>query len=363
MNPHLKSLIKKKTILRPRFKPVAPPVPEFVIPPATLLAPVLSEPAPMAAPPTHEERQLQVLLDVNERYTDPLRPVFIECADRTLSLKDLQSEVIKRVYTNLLAHHLVGVQPISHPISHVHHLAVRPMRPAAGPEFTSPFELADETPRIGICCNKHVVETRSRWLCSQLPIDEMLFFRSEDIIQIVANEVSEELDSELIRDLCELAPVSRWRGNYELPAPGHLSPLGFQLRRVSNAIAQVSRRGTGNWCVVGAKALDVLALGNDFEPTGSSLRRHGVVGTHSGSIKVIYDPYIGDKILVGYKGNFLDTGYVYSPLMLAHGGVWIDPATLVPSITFTTRYGITTFAATEQSYSETSHYYSILEID
>jgi hypothetical protein len=95
----------------------------------------------------------------------------------------------------------------------------------------------------------------------------------------------------------------------------HYNTFIQELFKCATRINQETKRGIGNWAVVGKTALDTLyAVGaprfvgtNDFSQAGPHL-----IGTLDNQMKIYYDPWMNeDDYLVGYKGpTFLEAGYV-----------------------------------------------------
>lgn len=66
------------------------------------------------------------------------------------------------------------------------------------------------------------------------------------------------------------------------------------------------------------------------------------VGTLNGTIKVYSSLYVGNNILVAYKGSSTqtDTGYIFAPyITVKDTGVVVSPDSFEPRIGFMTRYG------------------------
>jgi hypothetical protein len=199
-------------------------------------------------------------------------------------------------------------------------------------------------------------------------------------------EIIQEIDSEIISDLLNLAGTAETFAG-DLPgAPGYYTPafvgdrfanLAVVINYVANEIGRKTRRGTGNFIVVSPMIVSVLqsASKSVFAPaTEGSFKgpnNTALVGTLNGQIKVysylwnnVTSTNAGgsgnDTILVGYKGGNgqTDAGYFYCPYVpLMSTGVVMNPVTYNPGISLMTRYGKTTFTNSQTSLGNSADYY------
>jgi len=142
--------------------------------------------------------------------------------------------------------------------------------------------------------------------------------------------------------------------------------LAVLINRVSNKIAQRTRRGAGNWCVVSPTALTVLqsattsAFARTTEGTFEAPTNTKFVGTLNGAMRVYVDSYAGDNqvVLVGYKGSSeADAAAFYCPYIpLMSSGVVLDPSTFEPVVSFMTRYGYVELTNTASSLGNAGDY-------
>ena len=92
-----------------------------------------------------------------------------------------------------------------------------------------------------------------------------------------------------------------------------------ELFACASMINYKTKRGFGNWVVVGRQGLNIIksAGSTRFTAAGATLPNNGafVAGDIEG-MKVIYSPYIAeDAYLVGYKGSDMDAGFVVADFL------------------------------------------------
>lgn len=138
------------------------------------------------------------------------------------------------------------------------------------------------------------------------------------LLEASTAELRHERDGNVINALFNQAKnSSSW--NITIPPAlnhkEHYESFIHELFRCATRINQETKRGVGNWAVVGKTALDTLhAVGAPrFVGTGSFAQAGPhLAGTLDNQMKIYYNPFFGeDDYLVGYKGQlFLDAGYV-----------------------------------------------------
>lgn len=194
----------------------------------------------------------------------------------------------------------------------------------------------------------------------------------QELIAVLANEVTAEIDREIINDLLVNAAI---RVTYDYSNPfivggqGTLTgqtPLGvanfavagatnfddrnkalfYQILECSAQIYRQSLRGSGNWIVTSPEVSAKLESLTEFKPDAKSDTTYNMgisyAGTLNGAFKVYKDPlFPKDKILVGYKGqSFMDAGYFYCPYVpLQLTPTVLDTESFNPRKGLITRYG------------------------
>ena len=196
----------------------------------------------------------------------------------------------------------------------------------------------------------------------------------QELIAVLANEVTAEIDREIINDLIVNAHI---RVDYDYSNPflvggaftaatadaaaggtatfvvggssnfdDRNKSLFYQILEVSNQIYRQSLRGAGNWVVTSPEVAAKLESLNEFRPDARTDTSYnlGIVysGTLNGQFKVYKDPlFPTNLILVGYKGSsFMDAGFFYCPYVpLQLTPTVLDTESFNPRKGLITRYG------------------------
>jgi len=317
--------------------------------------------------------------------------------------------VIRRVMPTVIANEIIGVQPMTGPVAQIHTLRVRYADGVgsgdvvtAGEEALSPFKIAaaysgnnsatpgasptatmEGTPgkRMSIQILKTPVEAKSRKLSARWTFEAAQDAQAQqgidieaEIMAALAQEITAEIDQEILASLRALATVeetydqSLVSGTATFVGDEHAA-LAIQINRVSNLIAQRTRRGAGNWAVVSNQALTILqsattsAFARTTEGTFEAPTNTKFVGTLNGAMRVYVDAYMSDttdanQVLIGYKGSSeADAAAFYCPYIpLMSSGVVLDPATFEPVVGFLTRYGYVELSNTASSLGNAADY-------
>jgi len=317
--------------------------------------------------------------------------------------------VIRRVMPTVIANEIIGVQPMTGPVAQIHTLRVRYADGVgsgdvvtAGEEALSPFKIAaaysgngsatagaattanlEGTPgkRMSIQILKTPVEAKSRKLSARWTFEAAQDAQAQqgidieaEIMAALAQEITAEIDQEILASLRSLASVeetydqSLVSGTATFVGDEHAA-LAIQINRVSNLIAQRTRRGSANWAVVSNQALTILqsattsAFARTTEGTFEAPTNTKFVGTLNGAMRIYVDAYKSDtddnnQILVGYKGSSeADAAAFYCPYIpLMSSGVVLDPATFEPVVGFLTRYGYVELSNTASSLGNAADY-------
>jgi len=317
--------------------------------------------------------------------------------------------VIRRVMPTVIANEIIGVQPMTGPVGQIHTLRVRYAdgvasgdTVTAGEEALSPFKIAaaysgnnsatpgadrtatlEGTPgkRMSIQILKTPVEAKSRKLSARWTFEAAQDAQAQqgidieaEIMAALAQEITAEIDQEILTSLRSLATLeetydqSLVSGTATFVGDEHAA-LAIQINRVSNLIAQRTRRGSGNWAVVSNQALTILqsattsAFARTTEGTFEAPTNTKFVGTLNGAMRIYVDAYLSDtvdanQVLVGYKGTSeADAAAFYCPYIpLMSSGVVLDPATFEPVVGFLTRYGYVELNNTASSLGNAADY-------
>ena len=320
--------------------------------------------------------------------------------------------VIRRVMPTVIANELVGVQPMTGPVGQIHTLRVRYAEAfdgdgtdtAAGDEALSPFKIAEgysgsdagkANPtataegtagrKMSIQILKQTVEAKTRKLSARWTFEAAQDANAmhgidveAEIMAALAQEITAEIDQEVLASLSSLAGTAAESydqtavsGTATFVGDEHAA-LAVQINRVSNLIAQRTRRGAGNWAVVSPFALTILqsattsAFARTTEGTFEAPTNTKMVGTLNNAMKVYVNTYAGDDtdVLIGYKGSSeSDAAAFYCPYIpLMSSGVVLDPSTFEPTVSFMTRYGYTELNNTASSLGNAADYLGKVEI-
>ena len=321
--------------------------------------------------------------------------------------------VIRRVMPTVIANEIIGVQPMTGPVSQIHTLRVRyadnvvgtggATGATAGDEALSPFKIAtaysgatngypsstatlEGVPgnRINVQILKQVVEAKTRKMSARWTFEAAQDAQSmhgldveAEIMAALAQEITVEIDQEIIGSLSSLAATdyafdqSAVSGTATFVGDEHAA-LAVLINRSANLIAQRTRRGAGNWAIVSPAALTVLqsattsAFARTTEGTFEAPTNTKYVGTLNGAMRIYVNAYANDStpVLVGYKGSSeADAAAFYCPYIpLMSSGVVLDPSTFEPVVGFMTRYGYVELTNTASSLGNAGDYLSEISI-
>ena len=191
----------------------------------------------------------------------------------------------------------------------------------------------------------------------------------DEMVAVLSDEIIRDIDREIITDLTNLAGTvkafdfSQADGRF---AGEKFSALSIGCSDLSRSIATKTKRGSATWMVVAPNVLTALthASNGSFvpaSPSGELMPNSTLfVGTFKGSVRVFLDIYASaDTILMGYKGNDWDSGFVYAPYIpLMAGDVIQDPSTLDYVMPMMTRYAKASFTSTTTSLGNSADYYA-----
>ena len=351
---------------------------------------------------------MAVCLENTRKYLSESATAGATSAGNIATLNRVILPVIRRVMPTVIANEIIGVQPMTGPVGQIHTLRVRYAdsgnNVTAGEEALSPFKIAsaysgnntDATPgaaatsllegqpgrRMSIQILKSPVEAKSRKLSARWTFEAAQDAQAQqgidieaEIMAALAQEITAEIDQEILASLRSLASVDQTydqslvSGTATFVGDEHAA-LAIQINRVSNLIAQRTRRGAGNWAVVSNQALTILqsattsAFARTTEGTFEAPTNTKFVGTLNGAMRVYVDAYMTDtgndnnQVLIGYKGSSeADAAAFYCPYIpLMSSGVVLDPATFEPVVGFLTRYGYVELSNTASSLGNAADY-------
>ena len=145
-----------------------------------------------------------------------------------------------------------------------------------------------------------------------------------ELVGIMAEKVKQEIDQAIINELYRGAKAGNAVWDANVPAGVSWTEHVLSLRSTfvgnSQAIFKATKRGQGNFLVVGTDVASIIEVLPFFEADPAMLTTQPTAGVMKIGVldkrwTVYKSPYMpSTKWLMGWKGtNFLDAGYVYSP--------------------------------------------------
>lgn len=327
-------------------------------------------------------------------------------------LNKVMLPLIRRVMPTVIANEIMGVQPMTGPVGQIHTLRVRYANTAAGvtagTEALGPFEIAKaysgnevvadpgaaSTARLeGVPGNKlsiqilkETVEAKTRKLSARWTFEAAQDANAihgidieAEIMQALAQEITVEIDQEMLFKLSSLVPVPPTVFNQAAVSGtatyvgDEMAALAVMINQQANLIAARTRRGAANWAVVSPTALTILqtattsSFARTTEGTFEAPTNTKFVGTLNSTMRVYVNQYAGDgdAVLIGYKGpTETDAAAYYCPYIpLMSVGPVMDPQTFEPVVSFMTRYGYLELTNTANSFGNAADYLSKVGID
>jgi hypothetical protein len=351
---------------------------------------------------------METTLENTRKYLSESATAGATSAGNVATLNRVILPVIRRVMPTVIANELVGVQPMTGPVGQIHTLRVRyadafnsasGTDTTAGDEALSPFKIAEGYSgatddkaaatsalegaagnRLSIQILKQTVEAKSRKLSARWTFEAAQDAQSQhgidveaEIMAALAQEITAEIDQEVIASLTSLAGSAAETynqaavsGTATFVGDEHAA-LAVQINKVSNLIAQRTRRGAGNWAVVSPTVLTILqsattsAFARTTEGSFEAPTNTKMVGTLNNAMKIYVNTYASsDDVLVGYKGTSeSDAAAFYCPYIpLMSSGVVLDPTSFEPVVSFMTRYGYVELSNTASSLGNAADYLS-----
>ncbi len=359
-----------------------------------------------------KKKVMETTLENTKRYLAESASTGATQAGNIATLNKVILPVIRRVMPTVIANEIVGVQPMTGPVGQIHTLRVRyaeafnstsGVDTAAGDEALSPFKIAagysgavddraastsalegEAGKKLSIQVLKQTVEAKSRKLSARWTFEAAQDAQSmhgldveAEIMQALAQEITAEIDQEIIASLTSLAGAATdtyaqgsVSGTATFVGDEHAA-LAVLINKNANTIAARTRRGAGNWAVVSPTVLTVLqsattsAFARSTEGTFEAPTNTKFVGTLNGTMRVYVNQYAAnDDVLVGYKGSTeTDAAAFYCPYIpLMSSGTVLDPSTFEPVVSFMTRYGYVELSNQASSLGNAADYLSKIAV-
>lgn len=357
-------------------------------------------------------QSMDVVFENTRRYLAESATAGATQAGNIAVLNKVMLPLIRRVMPTVIANEIMGVQPMTGPVGQIHTLRVRYANTAAGvtagTEALSPFEIAKaysgnevaadpgaaSTARMeGIPGNKlsiqilkETVEAKTRKLSARWTFEAAQDANAihgidieAEIMQALAQEITVEIDQEMLFKLGSLVPVAPTTFNQAAVSGtatyvgDEMAALAVMINQQANLIATRTRRGAANWAVVSPTALTILqsattsSFARTTEGTFEAPTNTKFVGTLNSTMRVYVNQYASDAdpVLIGYKGpTETDAAAYYCPYIpLMSVGPVMDPQTMEPVVSFMTRYGYLELTNTANSFGNAADYLSKVGID
>jgi len=307
--------------------------------------------------------------------------------------------MVRRTFPELIAHEIVGVQPLTGPVGLAFALRFKAgqayelvagtevgyntidmdytgtnTEPSSGGMTTTAGERlgSDSGSGIGVglgigsgasikelnmTVEKAQVEATTRKLRSRWSLEVAQDLKAmhgldleEEMMDVLSYEITAEIDREIIANIRDNSTTSTWDystadGRWEAEI---YRVLYNAIIRKSNAIAVATRRGSGNFVVCSpgvcaaleaTAAFTIAPVSGDINTAVTGVAR---IGSLDGRMTVYRDTFVsGDEALVGYKGpSEYDTGIIYLPYvqLLVSKATFED--SFNPTIGLMSRYAI-----------------------
>lgn len=357
-------------------------------------------------------QSMDVVFENTRRYLAESATAGATQAGNIAVLNKVMLPLIRRVMPTVIANEIMGVQPMTGPVGQIHTLRVRYANTAAGvtagTEALGPFEIAkaysgnevvadpgaaatarlEGVPgnKLSIQILKETVEARTRKLSARWTFEAAQDANAihgidieAEIMQALAQEITVEIDQEMLFKLSQLVPVAPTTFN-QAAVSGTATYVGDEhaalavmINQQANLIAARTRRGAANWAVVSPTALTILqtattsSFARTTEGTFEAPTNTKFVGTLNSTMRVYVNQYASDSdpVLIGYKGpTETDAAAYYCPYIpLMSVGPVMDPQTFEPVVSFMTRYGYLELTNTANSFGNAADYLSKIGID
>jgi len=300
--------------------------------------------------------------------------------------------MVRRTFPELLAHDLVGVQPMTGPVGLAFALRFRASgtydsltdtelgynnidTTYSGSMITSAGEVlgSNVTGDIGLgigsgtaiaeinmTVEKAQVEAKTRKLRSRWSLEVAQDLKAmhgldleEEMLDILAYEITAEIDRELVGRINTAAVSSSWDYDSPSDADGRWQSEKYRtlynmIIRKANRIAVLTRRGAGNFVIASPYVCAALESLSSFvvHPTDGDMNTlvAGIakMGSLDGRITVYRDTFATtDYCTVGYKGpSEYDAGIIYLPYVQLMVSKTVYEQSFHPTVGLMSRYAI-----------------------
>jgi hypothetical protein len=335
-------------------------------------------------------------------------------ASNVAIINKVMMPLIKRVMPTVMAHELVGVQPLSGPSGLITTMRIRyaTTSPAtgdgiiAGQEALSPYLVgawysgdedmatqgaADTAVLEGTGGNdisiefvKEDVKAGSRKLKARFTLEAMQDAQSQyganieqELTSALAQQIVVDIDQEILGKLTAIAGLAK--DTYDQNAISGVATsvvdehaaLAVMINHRANDIARRIRQSSANWLVVSHTVLSVLqsATASQFarttEGSWEAPTNNKFVGTLNNTLKTYVNTYAtNNDILIGYKGSDeINAAAYYCPYVpVMSSGTVLDPNTFEHVMALSTRYGFFALTNPANSLGNAADYLAKIEV-
>lgn len=321
--------------------------------------------------------------------------------------------MVRRTFPELVAHEIVGVQPLTGPVGLAFALRFRAGQTyAGGSNVELGYNTIDRTytgsvvttagealgsnavgdvglgigtgaaiKEVNMTVEKKQVEAKTRKLRSRWSLEVAQDLKAmhgldieEEMMDILAYEITQEIDRELIFEIRSAATASvatsaKFDYNDTVTVDGRWEAEKYRnlwnlVIRKTNQIAINTRRGSGNFIITSPNVAVAFETMPSFTiapvPGDASTAPTGVarLGSLDGRITVYRDTFAAqDEIIVGYKGpSEYDAGVIYLPYiqLLAMRATFED--SFQPTVGLMSRYAIYGGTTTDLLFGSQNYY-------
>ncbi len=300
--------------------------------------------------------------------------------------------MVRRTFPELIAHDIVGVQPLTGPVGLAFALRFRtggPSTYAGGSSAELGYNTMDTTysgsyttsageilgsnvtgdvglgigsgtaiNEVNLTVEKAQVEAKTRKLRSRWSLEVAQDLKAmhgldleEEMMDILAYEITAEIDREIVNVVNGIAEASTW--SYSTSADGRWESEKYRnlynvVVRRANKIAIDTRRGAGNFVLASPYTCAAFEGLSSFviHPTDGEMNTlvAGIskMGSLDGRITVFRDTFAAsDYMTVGYKGpSEYDAGIIYLPYIQLMVSKTIFEQSFHPTVGLMSRYAI-----------------------
>ena len=321
--------------------------------------------------------------------------------------------MVRRTFPELVAHEIVGVQPLTGPVGLAFALRFRAGQTDAGAsDVELGYTTIDRTytgsvittagealgssavgdvglgigtgaaiKEVNMTVEKKQVEAKTRKLRSRWSLEVAQDLKAmhgldieEEMMDILAYEITQEIDRELIFEIRSAATAStatsaKFDYNDTVTVDGRWEAEKYRnlwnlVIRKTNQIAINTRRGSGNFIITSPNVAVAFETMPSFTiapvPGDASTAPTGVarLGSLDGRITIYRDTFAAeDEIIVGYKGpSEYDAGVIYLPYiqLLAMRATFED--SFQPTVGLMSRYAIYGGTTTDLLFGSQNYY-------